>query len=202
MCDDDDGLARMWWDIVGPPESADDDAEGFLSLGGFSLAATQLIAQVLASYGVGIPLARLLRDKASLADVRGYLARLGGDGPPGDGRAAPAPPGPNEPGGRDDELAPSQHRIWLLSKLHPEAAAYNVVAALRLSGRPSAEVLSQALDDVIGRHEALRASVMAGEPGQSRLRWHQSVRGQLAVRQLPGPLTDQLPTALAPPLPA
>jgi non-ribosomal peptide synthetase component F len=98
---------------------------------------------------------------------------------------------------QNDELAPSQRRLWLLSQLHPGSAAYNVAAALRLSGRLSVEALRQALDDVVARHEALRVGIAADDLERPWLRWHQSVRGHLLVRELAGPLTDETATTLA-----
>lgn len=196
--DDDAVLASLWWRAVGPPESADDDLEGFVSLGGFSLAAAQLIAGLQAQLGIDIPLGKLLRDNASLADLRAHLASAPGTGPPS-AQATGMPAGPAGPPAAtpDDALAPSQRRLWLLSQIHPESAAYNVVAALRLSGTLSEEALSQALDDVVERHEALRVSVVADDPERPRLRWHRSARGQLAVRWQAGPFTDEAAITLA-----
>jgi amino acid adenylation domain-containing protein len=51
----------------------------------------------------------------------------------------------------------AQQRLWFLNQLAPHSAAYNVPAAFRLTGPLDAEALERALDEVVRRHEALRA---------------------------------------------
>ncbi|MFD6218254.1 amino acid adenylation domain-containing protein, partial [Nocardia salmonicida] len=53
-------------------------------------------------------------------------------------------------------LAPAQHRMWLINRVDPESAAYNIPLVLRLSGRLDSAALRAALSDVLDRHESLR----------------------------------------------
>src|SRR5690606_25604302 len=53
-------------------------------------------------------------------------------------------------------LSSAQQLLWFLHLLDPDSAAYNVPAALRLSGRLDPEALRQALERLIERHDALR----------------------------------------------
>ncbi|MFD2765825.1 condensation domain-containing protein [Micromonospora eburnea] len=144
-------LDDLWWEAAGPPESAEDEAEGFITLGGQSLAAARFVAAAREQLGLKIPLTDLLRDNLSLAEVRRRAVPVRIPASAGGHRARTSSP-----------LAPSQHRLWVLSRLHPESAAYNVVVSLRLRGRVDVAALRAALSDVVRRHDALRASVTDG----------------------------------------
>ncbi|HVH14059.1 MAG TPA: amino acid adenylation domain-containing protein, partial [Longimicrobium sp.] len=58
----------------------------------------------------------------------------------------------------DIPLSFAQERLWLLDRLQPGNAAYNVHAALRLPGGIDEAVLERALGEVVRRHEALRTT--------------------------------------------
>ncbi len=53
-------------------------------------------------------------------------------------------------------LSFQQQRLWFLQQLEPESYAYNMPAALRLTGTLHVESLQEALNGVIRRHAALR----------------------------------------------
>ncbi|MFD8497761.1 amino acid adenylation domain-containing protein [Amycolatopsis sp. NPDC059657] len=61
-----------------------------------------------------------------------------------------------------------QQRLWFMSQLNPNSAAYNLSVALRMRGHLDVRRLSEALDDVIARNEALRTvfGANAGIPYQ------------------------------------
>ena len=65
-------------------------------------------------------------------------------------------------------LSPAQERIWFLEQLHPGMRAYNEGEAVRLRGKLDIELLEQALNVVIERHEVLRTlvQVVDGQPIQ------------------------------------
>ena len=62
----------------------------------------------------------------------------------------------------------AQQRLWFLSQLEPDSPAYNIPAALRLSGELNVRVLEQSLNEIVRRHEALRTTFVAveGKPAQ------------------------------------
>ncbi|MET1071739.1 MAG: condensation domain-containing protein, partial [Umezawaea sp.] len=65
--------------------------------------------------------------------------------------------------------APAQRQLWFLCQLDPASnAAYNVVSAVRLTGRLDPVLLQRALNEVVARHESLRTGIglVDGEPRQ------------------------------------
>ncbi|MCP4634986.1 MAG: hypothetical protein GY848_00735, partial [Methyloversatilis sp.] len=62
----------------------------------------------------------------------------------------------------------AQERLWFLDQLEPGVAAYNMPAAVRLSGPLDPEALAASLTDLARRHETLRTHFAArhGEPVQ------------------------------------
>lgn len=53
-------------------------------------------------------------------------------------------------------LSFAQQRLWFLNQLEPESAAYNVPAAVELSGSLSITALEKSINEIINRHEILR----------------------------------------------
>ncbi len=65
-------------------------------------------------------------------------------------------------------LSYAQQRLWFLQQLEPTSAFYNVPAAVRLCGSLNVAALTQALNEITRRHEALRTTFISleGEPRQ------------------------------------
>ena len=79
-----------------------------------------------------------------------------------------------EPG----ELFPltfAQQRLWFMDQLESHSAAYNIPIGMRMQGTLQREALERALNDVVARHDALRAYFenVDGVPAQRiRPRWN------------------------------
>lgn len=65
-------------------------------------------------------------------------------------------------------LSFAQQRLWFLSQLEPDLAAYNVPAAVRLIGNLDIAILNWSLNEIVRRHESLRTTFdsVAGQPVQ------------------------------------
>jgi len=75
------------------------------------------------------------------------------------------------PIGQENDPAPlsfPQQRLWFLEQWEPGTAAYNISAAIRLSGPLDVRALERSLGGIVRRHAALRTSLVAerGEPVQ------------------------------------
>src|SRR5690348_11706608 len=55
-------------------------------------------------------------------------------------------------------LSFAQERLWFIQQIDPESSAYNIPAALQLSGPLDVAALERSLHEVVRRHEILRTS--------------------------------------------
>nr|WP_228816308.1 non-ribosomal peptide synthetase [Nocardia transvalensis] len=145
-------VAEIFGEVLGLDRvGADDD---FFALGGNSLVATQVVARLGAALGGRVPVRALFETPT----VSGLAAAVESEV-----HAAPSV----ELGAlvRPERLPLSlaQQRMWFLNRFDqadgthtPGSAAYNLPFALRLTGSLDVESLSDALDDVVARHEVLR----------------------------------------------
>ena len=62
---------------------------------------------------------------------------------------------------RDGQLpiSSAQQRFWFLDRMDPGRSHYNVGATVHLSGALDVDIMRQAFNDVVARHEALRARI-------------------------------------------
>lgn len=74
--------------------------------------------------------------------------------------------GPRPPG--TSPLSFAQQRLWFLCQLEPSNASYNIPTALRVRGNLDIPVLERCINEIIRRHEVLRAtfSVVDDQPVQ------------------------------------
>ncbi|MBP7361451.1 MAG: AMP-binding protein, partial [Nitrospira sp.] len=128
-------------------ESGDD----FFALGGDSLRGLQVVARVREVRGLDVPLDALF-DHPTLAAFSAHVETC-----------LPADPGaPIESIRRvsRDETLPlsfAQERFWFLDQLSSGSSINNIPVALRLVGALDVEALRRSLDEIIQRHEILRA---------------------------------------------
>src|SRR5215213_4226069 len=63
-------------------------------------------------------------------------------------------------------LSFAQQRLWFIDQLQPDSSAYNMPAALRLTGPLKVDALERCLDEVVRRHEVLRTTFTLGPDRQ------------------------------------
>ncbi|APE36002.1 hypothetical protein BOX37_21015 [Nocardia mangyaensis] len=143
-------VAEVFGEVLGrAPVGLDDD---FFDLGGNSLIATRVAARLGAALSTRVPV-RTLFEAGTVAELATVLAEHAGSGA---GAALVAGPRPSR-----IPLSPAQQRMWLLNRLDPESAAYNIPIAVRLTGDVDAAALAAAVTDVLDRHEVLRTAYPA-----------------------------------------
>ncbi|WP_280329464.1 non-ribosomal peptide synthetase [Nocardia wallacei] len=147
-------VAEVFAEVLGCERVSID--RSFFELGGNSLSATRVVARVNATLGSTVAL-RDLFDAPTVALLSGRVV------PTTDGRGTPA----LAPRIRPDRvpLSPAQQRMWVLNRMDPGSAAYNIAAALRLTGDLDAAALGRALTEVVARHESLRTVYPADDQG-------------------------------------
>ncbi|SUA79352.1 Linear gramicidin synthase subunit B [Nocardia otitidiscaviarum] len=148
-------VAAVFAEVLGADRVSID--RSFFELGGDSLSATRVVARVNAALGSTVAL-RDLFDAPTVARLSARVVPAAGTAPD---RPALAPRL------RPDRvpLSPAQQRMWVLNRLDPDSAAYNIVAPLRLTGELDVSALRAAVHDVIGRHETLRTIYPADADG-------------------------------------
>ncbi len=156
-------LAAIWAEVLGLGQVGID--EDFFALGGHSLVATRLVSRISTDLGVDLSLRAVLEDStvARLA-VRVEQARAAG----GAGRQAPPLVRVPRAAGDPLPLSFSQESLWLIDRLAPGLAVYNIPLVLRFTGELDRARLEAALNAVVERHEALRTTFreIGGRPRQ------------------------------------
>ncbi|HEX2202899.1 MAG TPA: amino acid adenylation domain-containing protein [Longimicrobium sp.] len=177
-------LARIWAEVLQVERVGVED--DFFALGGHSLLAMRVVSRVREALGVE-PTVRALFEAPTLAEQARAIEALRGakaadasiskeaadsteaSSSAGTIAAEAASTGTAsaeivsaETRSADAEdaipLSFAQERLWLLDRLRPGSAVYNVPAGVRLEGPLDREALERALGEIVRRHEALRTT--------------------------------------------
>jgi amino acid adenylation domain-containing protein len=150
-------LTGIWGAALGRAEVG--VLDDFFELGGQSLLATRVVSRIREALHVEVPL-RSIFETPTVRAIAEQIERA-------QQRTAPAP---IERTRRDGALPLSfaQQRLWVLDRLQPDAAIYNVAFAVRLEGDFDPGAFAESLTAVVARHEALRTRFVAdgGTPVQ------------------------------------
>ncbi|OBB23887.1 hypothetical protein A5792_31400 [Mycolicibacterium peregrinum] len=159
-------LAGIYARVLGVDRVGIDDS--FFDLGGDSLSAMRVIAEINTTLETGLAV-RTLFDSPTVAQLAPRVDAGSG------GRA------PLTPQQRPTVLPLSyaQQRLWFLEQLQGPSPIYNMAVALRLTGHLDPDALGRSLADVVGRHESLRTLFRAvdGIPEQVIVPAEQAVPG-------------------------
>ncbi len=121
--------------------------DDFFALGGHSLQAVRLVAQVRTQLGAELGLTELFA-QPSLSAVAQAIVR-------GQGSALPAITVADR--GEPLPLSFAQQRLWFLAQMEGGSEAYHIpVVPSLLKGELDEDALRRALDRIVARHEALR----------------------------------------------
>lgn len=140
-------LADIWAQVLGMQRSGIDD--DFFECGGHSLLATQLISRIRDAFALDLPLQLLFDaptprafaervDRAERNTTRPLIRPVSKDEPP--------------------PLSFAQQRLWLVEQLRGPSPAYNIPAMIRFEGHLETDVLEQAFQEIVRRHEVLRTN--------------------------------------------
>src|SRR5438067_1126248 len=100
---------------------------------------------------------------------------------------------------RSAPLSFAQQRLWFLDQWEPGSPAYTVPRAIRLTGALAVEALELSIQEILRRHEVLRATFPAvnGEPMQVVAPVSPWALSVIDLRHLPAPDRDAAAMKLA-----
>ena len=103
-----------------------------------------------------------------------------------DGSSAGDAPIPRRADDRPCALSFAQERLWFLQQLEPQSRAYNLCRAMRVCGPLDGAALERSLQEIMRRHEALRAKffLVDGAPRQTIAPQGQAVLASIDLRPL------------------
>ncbi len=157
--EDETRLAAIFEDVLRTTRISRD--QSFFDAGGHSLLATQVVSRVRDVFRIELPLQALFQ-APTVAGLAQLLAEKGV------ANSAPSTAIQARTGSGPARLSFAQERLWFLDQLEPGNPFYNVPLALRLRGALDVDVLERSLNEVVRRHEVLRARFVAegGSPVQ------------------------------------
>ncbi len=140
-------LAEIWSGILDVAEI--DREDSFFQLGGHSLLATQVIMEIEQVFGLQVPLNTIFVHR-TLAQFSRHLDESA--------QQAPAPEEPVQPEAPSEgiPLSNAQRRLWYISQLSDQGLEYKIVKVLDMEGRLNLAAVSQAISEIVRRHETLR----------------------------------------------
>ena len=143
-------ISEIWSQVLGRPTVGSHD--DFFALGGDSLRGLQMVARLQELRGIEIPLDSLF-EHPTLAAFMAFAASV--DPALADSSREPIPTI-----ARDSRLSLSfsQERFWFFEQLSSGSSINNIPVALRLRGPLDVEALRRAANEIVRRHEILRAS--------------------------------------------
>ena len=148
-------LAGIYAQVLGLDRVGVDDS--FFDLGGDSLSAMRVVAQINSGLGSGLSV-RALFQTPTISGLAPHIGEKDGALEPLTAQPRPAA----------IPLSFAQERLWFLSQFEGGVATYNIPTAFRISGALDIDTLGAALDDVLARHEPLRTTFpeVDGVPSQ------------------------------------
>ena len=150
-------VAALMAQVLGLPRPPGRDAS-FFALGGHSLAAVRLAAQLLEAFGSEVGLKAVFESPT----VAGLAARVRAGG---NGTTHPLV-AHDYPAGARAALSAAQESLWFLDRLQGPSAVYNMPYAFRLDGHLDLPALEHAFAALVERHVVLRTVYLedAGAP--------------------------------------
>ncbi len=180
-------IAAVWSQVLGVERVGADD--NFFELGGHSLSAAEAAAKLRDAFDRPVSV-RDIFAAPTLAALAGAIEKMvrgeGGKELP-EIRAAP--------GARDLPLAPGQQPMFIFSQLFGGGDFLNLPYAWRLEGRLDVAALRRAIEEIVRRHQALRAGFIDSAAGPRQF-LRRSAKIRLPLIDLAGAPAEEREKAL------
>ncbi|MCM3341114.1 amino acid adenylation domain-containing protein [Paenibacillus sp. MER TA 81-3] len=147
-------LMEMWKRLLAKKQVRVDDQ--FFEAGGHSLLATQLISNIHDVFSIELPIHTVFA-KPVLREMAHEIRLLQEDAGTGAAQQEIVPL--NRTGDYRVPLTSAQQRMWFLQKLDEAQTAYLIPGVLSLEGPLDMDALQLSLQEIIRRHDSLRATI-------------------------------------------
>ncbi|WPO72611.1 non-ribosomal peptide synthetase [Streptomyces sp. KN37] len=148
-------LCAVFAEVLGLERiGADDD---FFALGGHSLSAIRVANRLRSALGVDVPVRALFDARTAQALARTLPEASGAPAGPPTASGTRRPPLralPHRP--TAVPLSYAQERLWFLNRMDGASGTYNIPLVVRLRGPLDPAAMTEAVRDVVARHESLR----------------------------------------------
>ena len=151
-------LAEIWSAVLNLRRVGIHD--GFFSLGGHSLKATQVVARINKAFKAELTLRQFYESPTIAGLAAAIEPQTGKDESPLMVR----------PAGSGNPLSFAQERLWFLDRFEPDSSVYNFAVGIKIRGDLNRTALQSALSQVVARHEVLRttfSTTQEGRPSQN-----------------------------------
>gem|GEM_PF-566082 len=151
-------LVQIWSEVLESDKENISVLDNFFEIGGQSIKAIRLISKINKSLQVDLKVKDLF-EQVTVREQAKLIAKLGHK----NFEAIP------EIGLQDGyELSPAQRRLWVLCQFEATNVAYNMTDAFELKGHLDIDMLQQALERLVARHEILRTVFKLNQEGEVR----------------------------------
>ena len=143
-------ITDIWKDLLGIDNI--DGESNFFDLGGDSVCASQVLLRISNQTGITLSLSDMF-DNSTINSIVQVLESKSGN-------VEEVRDLPINRINREQKLPLSrgQQRLWFLSRLEPESPAFNLALGLKIEGDLDIDILREAINTVIERHEPLRTT--------------------------------------------
>ncbi|MFZ8201898.1 amino acid adenylation domain-containing protein, partial [Alteromonas portus] len=149
-------LIQIWSMVLGRDGIGIND--NFFEMGGHSLTAMRLVAEVTKQFNVDVPLTVIFK-KASIATFASWLAEQ---------QQQSRLPVLSAVAHREEPipLSYAQQRLWMLTHIEGGSTHYNMPMALEITGPIDEAAVASAITQIVQRHEVLRTSIRTTQEGE------------------------------------
>lgn len=157
-------LESIWQEVLGLDRIG--RAASFFELGGTSLKATQIVTRIYQKLKATVSIKDLFI-KPTIAELATLVDKLILEQDTSIRKVAEQP---------YYDVSHGQRRLWVLTQLEEDSAAYNMTGSYEIRGELNIPALRQAFDQLIARHESLRTTFFFHQ-GELKQRIHPGTNG-------------------------
>ncbi|AKD53909.1 amino acid adenylation domain-containing protein [Spirosoma radiotolerans] len=157
-------LEAVWQEVLGLERIG--RKASFFEVGGTSLKATQIVTRIYQKLKASVSIKDLFT-KPTIAELANHINNLILEQDTSIRKIAEQP---------YYDVSHGQRRLWVLSQLEDDSAAYNMTASYEIRGELTISAVQQAFDQVIARHESLRTTFFFHQ-GELKQKIHQDTNG-------------------------